>query len=227
MQCPRYQHENRPQAKFCEECASPFKGVSLATRSYADLKTEVETLRQALTEAVEQQKATAELAQTRHRELEEAHEQQTATAEVLQVISRSPTELGPVLNAVAESAARLCGASDVGIYRRDGQTLRQMAAYGIGGTAELPLSRGVPSGRAVLDRGTVHVPDFETAADDFADTLRLRRRRVRAFLATPLLRREEAIGTITIRRFEPGPCVPSSPTVTSASANSTGAPAMA
>jgi two-component system NtrC family sensor kinase len=205
MRCPRCQHENRPQATFCEECAGPLNAASPTAQSYADLKTEVETLRQALTEAVEQQKAAAELVQTRNRELAEAHEQQMATAEVLQVISRSPTDLGPVFNAVAESAARLCGASDVGIYRRDGETLSLMAAYGTGGTPKLPLSRGVPSGRAVLDRGTVHVPDVETAADDFADTLRLRRRRVGAFLATPLLRRGEAVRTITIRRFEPGP----------------------
>ena len=52
MHCPRCQHENRPQAKFCEECAGPFKGASPTTRSYADLKSEVESLRQALTEAL-------------------------------------------------------------------------------------------------------------------------------------------------------------------------------
>ena len=59
MHCPRCQHENRPQAKFCEECASPFTEASSTTRSDADPKGEVESLRRALTEALEQQTATA------------------------------------------------------------------------------------------------------------------------------------------------------------------------
>jgi ribosomal protein L34E len=61
MPCPRCQHENRPQAKFCEECAGPLKGVSPTARSYADLKTEVERIARALAEALEQQTATANI----------------------------------------------------------------------------------------------------------------------------------------------------------------------
>ena len=68
--------------------------------------------------------------QARNAELRESLEQQTATAEILRVISSSPTNIQPVLDAVAESAARLCAAPDCVIRLVDGETHRAVAHYG-------------------------------------------------------------------------------------------------
>ena len=66
----------------------------------------------------------------RTRELTESLEQQTATGEILRVISSSPTNVQPVLAAVAESASRLCGAADALIHRLEGDMIRRVAHFG-------------------------------------------------------------------------------------------------
>ena len=58
--------------------------------------------------------------QERNRELTEALEQQTTTGEILRVIASSPTDIQPVFDSIARSAARLCEAFDVMVLRVDG-----------------------------------------------------------------------------------------------------------
>ena len=68
--------------------------------------------------------------QKRNAELREALEHQTATAEVLGIISRSPTDVQPVLDAIVESAAKVCGIDDVVLRLRDGDVMVPSAHYG-------------------------------------------------------------------------------------------------
>jgi two-component system, NtrC family, sensor kinase len=95
-------------------------------------------------------------------ETKEALDQQTATSEILRVISRSLTDIRPVLDTVAASAARLCDALDATIFQIDGERLR--VAVHTGPIASHPVGQGpsltwgTPSGRAVLDQRTIHVP---------------------------------------------------------------------
>ena len=66
----------------------------------------------------------------RKKKLTEALDQQAATAEILRIISTSPTELPSVLEIVVKSAARFCKADDVTIFELDGQDLRETAHWG-------------------------------------------------------------------------------------------------
>jgi len=146
--------------------------------------------------------------QSRNRDLTESLEQQTATSEILGVIASSPTDIQPVLDAVAENAARLCEANDAVIYRVDGDVLRRVAHYGPilaqGGEERTPSSRGSAMGRAVVDRRTIHIHDMAAESEDeFPEGMILQRRfGHRTILATPLLREGVPIGVILIRRTE-------------------------
>jgi signal transduction histidine kinase/HAMP domain-containing protein len=149
--------------------------------------------------------------ETRNRELSESLEQQTATSEILQVIASSTTNIQPVLEAVAENAARLCDSHDAQIYRVEGDLVRKVASHGsipvalpVGETR--PIRRGSAIGRAILDRQTIHIHDIRAEREeDYSDDRHAVELDIRTELATPLLREGVPIGVILIRRTEVRP----------------------
>ncbi|HEY3138190.1 MAG TPA: GAF domain-containing protein, partial [Blastocatellia bacterium] len=151
---------------------------------------------------------TAEL-ETSNVHLTEALEQQTATSEILGVIASSPTDIQPVLDAVTESAARLCNVTDALIARIDGDVLLPaVAKYGSIPTVEaMRITRRTPVGRAIIERKTTHVHDLQAEVEtEFPDSkTRQAISGARTMLATPLLRQGTAIGAIVIRRMEVRP----------------------
>src|SRR5262245_30775370 len=142
------------------------------------------------------------------RELSDALEYQAATSTILGAIATSPGEIEPVLRTIAESACRLCHAHDAVIFLRAGDQLRLSAHHGpipmdFGAG---PIGRGWVNGRAFLDRKPVHVHDLQAATDEFPDGSEMARRTSnRTVLGVPLLRKNEAIGAISIRRTEVRP----------------------
>jgi len=142
-------------------------------------------------------------------ELRQSLELQTATADALRVIGSSPNDLRPVLDALAENAARLCDAFDVYIQLREGNMVRYVAHYGgiiptspvVGGTR--PLTRDLVIGRAMLESRLIHLLDLQAESEEFPEGSAIARRDgYRTIIAVPLMREGYAIGTIAVRRAE-------------------------
>jgi signal transduction histidine kinase len=142
--------------------------------------------------------------EARTHELSESLEQQTATAEILRVISSSPTDLQPVMDAVVSSAARLLEVDNVQLFLARGQTLELMAAHGAFRAMQpRPISPTYVTGRVILERRAIHLPDLELERDAFPDAPS--GFAVRTVFGVPLIREGAAIGAIQVLRAEVKP----------------------
>ena len=141
----------------------------------------------------------------RNAELREALEHQTATAEVLGIISRSPTDVQPVLDAIVESAARVCGIDDVVLRLHEGNAMVPRAHFGPIPIGRVEISIDEPQFRWMREHGTLHIPDVR-AQNDFPMLGSVGG--WRTFLAVPLRQQGELIGALIARRTEVRPFTP-------------------
>ena len=148
--------------------------------------------------------------QARNAELTEALEQQTATAEILKAISSSPTDLQPIFDTILRSAVRLSDAQMGAAFRFDGRLVHYAADYNDTRDAIEYYSRFYPSppsphmmsGRTILSRSVVRLAD--AAADPHYDPTSAATSKVRRMLGVPILRDGRALGALVVTWREPG-----------------------
>ena len=141
----------------------------------------------------------------RNTELREALEHQTATAEVLGIISRSPTDVQPVLDAIVESAARVCGIDDVMLRLHEGNSYGSAGSFWSHTHPAAEISVDEPQYRWMREHGALHIPDVRAqnefpAMGSAGGSARI--------LAAPLRQQGELIGTLNARRIEVRPFTP-------------------
>jgi GAF domain-containing protein len=150
--------------------------------------------------------------EARTRELSEAREQQTATAEVLNVISSSPGNLQPVFDTIAANALNLCGATFSVVVRFDGELMELAAMHNLSDLQGIdalrrvfprPPRAGGATDRAILTRNIAYIPDVREDREYQHQSL-AQATSYRSILSVPILRQGKPVGAITVAGASPG-----------------------
>ncbi|HXK39570.1 MAG TPA: GAF domain-containing protein, partial [Candidatus Paceibacterota bacterium] len=163
------------------------------------------SLKESNSKLLRENKALRRELEERNAELREALEHQTATFEVLGIISRSPTDVQPVLDAIVESAARVCGVDDVLLRLREGDASVSRAHFGPIASGRAEVSINEPQYRWMREHGALHIPDVR-AQNEFPAMGSAGN--FRTVLAAPLRQQGELIGALNARRTEVRPFTP-------------------
>ncbi len=149
-------------------------------------------------------------------ELRAAGERQTASAEILRAIAGTPGDADRSLQQIAETSARLFGASSVSLHIAENGEWVQ--AFRVGTSAEhvrstVPAAkiriggRNLP-GTVVHEDRQIHIPDLDNLDPAIADWPGLppaRAAGTRAMAGTPLRREGNAFGVLIVYRDRPVP----------------------
>jgi GAF domain-containing protein len=157
-----------------------------------------------------------EAEQQRTKDLSESLQQQTATADVLKVISQSAFDLQAVFDTLTESAARLCDADDAWLFRREGESYRWAASYGMLKEKherikshmvrrQISPGRGTLIGRTALEGQPVQIADVLADSEYVGNENAQRIGDYRTVLGVPLLRDGVPIGAIALMRTDVRP----------------------
>src|SRR5262249_3271283 len=145
-------------------------------------------------------------------ELRDALDQLSATAQILRVISESPGTVQPVLDTIAHSANRLCDGVFSALFQLEGEGIALIAQDGIGPEQLEAIRRALllrksgetMTGRAILERHVIHIPDVTQDAG-YALMPLAREVGYRSFLSVPMSRGDRPIGAISVARREAHP----------------------
>ena len=143
--------------------------------------------------------------------LKQAELEQVATAGILKAMLGSPTEVGPVFEAILANALRLCDASFAAVFTYDGELIRNVAHLNASqdfarflGSGGVRPSRETTTRRCVLERRTIHTADLMNDPE-FSPPEAQRREKVRTSLSVPMFRESTLVGVISLWRPEVRP----------------------